>query len=246
MSVTIKIEICINSDAHAAQSVRAAYLGGADTIELCSQMELAGLTPLPKDIAIAREAFAGRPGLMVMIRPRGGDFCYSRTEIGQMEQEIETAVSLGADGVVFGVVQNNRLHIPHMRRLIRAAHNHSQIVTCHRAFDVTSDPEEALETLIDWGVDRVLTSGTPWGSSQTAAENIPQLARLIRRADNRIEIVLGGGIHSENIRRLLTGLPTDGARLAVHAYSGVLRDGVANQDAVRQLVTAVNSGIGEK
>jgi len=226
--------------------VTAAYLGGADTIELCSQMELDGLTPLPNDIVIAREAFAGRPGLMVMIRPRGGDFCYSRAEIGQMEREIETAVSLGADGVVFGVVQNNRLHIPHMRRLIRAAHDHSQIVTCHRAFDVTSDPEEALETLIDWGVDRVLTSGAPWGSSQTAAESIPQLARLIRRADNRIKIVLGGGIHPENIRRLLTRLPTDGARLAVHAYSGVLRDGVANQDAVRQLVTEVGLGMAFK
>ncbi len=102
MSVNIKIEICINSDAHVQQSVAAAYLGGADTIELCGQMALAGLTPLPEDIAIAREAFGNRAGLMVMVRPRGGDFCYSRAEIEAMLWGVETAVSHRADGVVFG------------------------------------------------------------------------------------------------------------------------------------------------
>ncbi len=122
-----------------------------------------------------------------------------------------------------------------MRHLVSAAHQHNLKTTCHRAFDAASNPTETLEALIDLGVSRVLTSGTPWGSGQSVSDGIPQLKRLIQQAANRIEIVLGGGIHTHNIRHILNQLPTSGVRLAVHTYSGVLRDGVTDVDAVRQL-----------
>ena len=221
--------------------MQAAYLGGADTIELCGQMELDGLTPLPKNIAIAREAFADRPGLMVMIRPRGGDFCYSRAEIEAMLWGVETAVSHRADGVVFGALQDNKLDIKTMRRLVNAAHKHNLKTTCHRAFDATSKSADTLEMLIDLGVSRVLTSGTPWGSGQTVTEGIPYLTSLIQQANNRIEIVLGGGVQIRNVEQLLNQLPLETGSLVVHTYSGVLRHGITSQEAVRQLGEAVGA-----
>ena len=221
--------------------MQAAYLGGADTIELCGQMELDGLTPLAKNIAIAREAFADRPGLMVMIRPRGGDFCYSRAEIEAMLLGVETAVSHGADGVVFGVIKDNKLDTKTMRRLVSAAHQHNLKTTCHRAFDATSNPTETMEALIDLGVSRALTSGTPWGSGQSALSGISLLNDLIDQANKRIEIVLGGGIQISNVGQLLNQLPFKTSSLAVHTYSGVLRHGITNQEAVRQLVEAMGA-----
>jgi len=237
----MKLEICINSDHYVKQSVAAAYHGGADTIELCSRMDLDGLTPTPEQIALAREAFTNRPGLMVMIRPRGGDFCYSQAEIRQMELGIETAVSLGADGVVFGAIHNNQLDISTMRRLTNITHKHKIKATCHRAFDAATDPQESLNQLIDIGVARVLTSGTPWGSRLSVSDGIPQLNQLIQQANNNIEIVLGGGIHLQNIREILDELPLQNNTLSVHTYSGVIQDGITNLDAVKELVGITQS-----
>ena len=91
-----------------------------------------------------------------------------------------------------------------------------------------------LAQLIDMGVDRVLTSGTPWGSSLPAAAGIAQLAELIRRADNRLEIVIGGGLNPDNVPALLAQLPLTIGRLAVHSYSGVLdREGVSEEKVLR-------------
>lgn len=216
--------------------MRAAYEGGADSVELCSQMTLQGLTPTAEQIALARAAFAGRRGLMVMIRPRAGDFCCTASEVELMLREMDTAVAHGADGVVLGAVRNNKLDLPTMRRLVNTARQHGAVVTCHRAFDAVANSADALETLIDFGIDRVLTSGMPWGSGYSAAEGIPQLIRLIEQADNRIEIVLGGGIHLGNVRSILAQLPTAEARLSVHVYTAVLRDDVTNLELVRQLV----------
>ena len=238
----MQVEICINADTRVKQSVTAAYLGGADTIELCGQMAMDGLTPLAEHIAIAREAFADRPGLMVMVRPRGGDFCYSRSEIEEMLWGVETAVSHKADGVVFGAIQNNSLDLKIMHHLTDIARKHALKVTCHRAFDATTKPAEALDMLIDLGVSRVLTSGAPWGSNLSVSTSIPQLTRLIQQADNRIEIVLGGGINLENIRGILAQLPAT-ARLSAHTYSGVLRNGVTDLTAVQKMVGIVN-GVG--
>lgn len=217
--------------------MRAAYKGGADTIELCSQMALQGLTPTAEHIALARTAFAERQGLMVMIRPRAGDFCYTRAEVEQMLREIDTAVSHGANGVVLGALNGRRLDIPNMRKLANAAQKHGVLTTCHRAFDATVNPAETLEALIDLGINRVLTSGTPWGSHQSAADGIVQLRQLSEQADNRIEMVLGGGIHLGNVRAILTQLPTQKARLSVHVYTAVLQNGVTDVEAVRQLVS---------
>ena len=101
----IPVEICINSDnlTNVRQAVEVAYRGGASRVELCAAMQSHGLTPDPVHIHAARAAFHARPGLMVMIRPRAGDFSYTRAELDLMHRQIHEAAQAGADGVVFGV-----------------------------------------------------------------------------------------------------------------------------------------------
>lgn len=226
------------------QHVAAAFRGGADTVELCRQMAFDGLTPEREHMAAARAAFADRPGLMVMIRPRAGDFCYTTDEVMQMRRQMETAVTAGANGVVFGLLNGQALALKEMRQLTEWAHSLGLTVTCHRAFDAVANQAEALAQLIDMGVDRLLTSGTPWDSSLSALDGAAQLTRLIQQANNRLEIVIGGGLHADNVPLLLAKLPLTVGRLAVHAYSGVLLDGHVDETKVVRFRQAVTNSRG--
>ncbi|MBX3057276.1 MAG: copper homeostasis protein CutC [Anaerolineae bacterium] len=234
----VRVEICINSTTVTAvqQNVAAAFRGGADTVELCSQMEFDGLTPDREHIMAARAVSGDRPGLMVMIRPRSGDFWYTPCEVDKMRRQIDTAVAAGANGVVFGLLNGRTLALPEMRQLTEQAHRLGLIVTCHRAFDAVDNQIEALEQLVEIGVDRVLTSGTLWGSSLPAAAGIAQLAEIMRQANNRLEIVIGGGLNPENAPALLAQLPLTTGRLAVHTYSGVLAGEDVSEEKVSRLV----------
>lgn len=238
----LPVEICIDArdDSTVRGAVAAAYLGGAERIELCSAMRFDGLTPDPQHIGIARDAFADRPGLLVMIRPRAGDFCFSQDEVGQMISQIELAHQCGADGVVLGVLRadGSRIASEPMRSLVNAARGRGLAVTCHRAFDAAPDADEALDTLICLGVDRVLTSGVPWGQPGNAVDGLPRLLKTIERAAGRIEIVIGGGVNPRNAATLAAALPKT-ARVSLHAYSGAQQSGVTTEDAVRALVDAV-------
>ena len=199
----VKVEICVEatSEERVRDAVRAAYLGGAATVELCSAMHLDGLTPDPQHIVAARQAFGNRPGLMVMVRPRAGDFCFSPAEVDLMTQQIEIAAEAGADGVVLGVLRSpdNRIAVDAMQVLVSTAKAAGLKTTFHRAFDATPDADEALDILIDLGFDRVLTSGIPWGRKGTALDGVERLAATIRRSQGRIEIVLAGGISPANV-----------------------------------------------
>lgn len=238
----IPVEICIDaSDAAAVErSVSAAYDGGAATIELCADMHLDGLTPSVDCLVAARRAFRQRPGLMAMIRPRAGDFCYSPAELALMLDQIDAAAAAGADGVVFGALQtlDNRIDLAASQRLVASARRHALKTTMHRAFDATPDPNATLDTLLDLGVDRVLTSGVPWGQRGSALDGVERLARTIQRAQGCIEVVLGGGVNPANVGPLLARLPLDAGRVSVHAYSGAQVNGQTTVETVRSLVEA--------
>lgn len=240
--MSIWVEVCINCTTVTAvrRNVAAAFRGGADTVELCSHMEFDGLTPDREHIVAARTAFGDRPGLMVMIRPRGGDFCYSPAELRVITEQMVTAVDAGADGVVFGMLRGTSLARAEMAQLTGLAHGLGLTVACHRAFDAVTDWASALEELIQMGVDRVLTSGTPWDSSLPAAAGVTKLAALIRQADNRLEIVIGGSLKSDNVPALLAQLPMAVGQVAVHAFSGVLDGDAVSEMKVARLVQAVN------
>lgn len=240
----IKVEVCINSDTidNVQNSVKAAYLGGASRIELCSSMQFDGLTPKKEHIIEARKAFGNRKGLMVMIRPKEGDFSYSKLEINEMHQQIQMAAEAGADGVVFGVLQNNndRLNKNVFHELIQTSNANNLQVTFHRAFDATPNPLETLDQLLELGVERILTCGVPWGQKGNALDAVEKLNQYINQVNGKIEIVIGGGVNPLNVKEILSNLTIKKGNISVHAYSGVQENGITTVKAVKALVNAVN------
>jgi copper homeostasis protein len=185
-------EVCVDSVA----GIRAAKAAGADRVELCADLLEGGITPGRGTISHARTV-AG-VGLNVMIRPRGGDFLFDADEFAIMEADIDTAKAEGADGVVIGLLNaDGTVDAERTRALIARARPLS--VTFHRAFDMTPDAFDALETLIALGVDRVLTSG----QEASVLEGLPLIVELVRRAGARIVVMPGGGITARNAARIV-------------------------------------------
>ena len=183
-----RFEICANSVA----SCIAAQEGGADRVELCAGIPEGGTTPSYGMICKARESIS--IGLNVIIRPRGGDFLYTRDELEEMLHDIRIAKELGADGLVFGCLRpDGSVDIEAMKPLMEAAGDTP--VTFHRAFDHTSDPFKALEDIIGLGCARILTSGC----RPTALEGVGLLAQLVEKAEDRIIIMPGCGVNESNI-----------------------------------------------
>ena len=188
----VLLEICCGSIDDAIEAEK----GGADRVELCSALFLGGLTPSLGAIQEAKRRL--KIPIMVMVRPRAGGFAYSEAELASMERDTEAAVENGADGVVFGILQSDgRIDTPRCRR-IRQLIGKRQAVF-HRAFDVTPDPFEALEQLVDLGITRVLTSG----QKDSAPEGVELIKKLTERAGNRIEILPGGGIQAWNLKEMV-------------------------------------------
>jgi len=215
----------------------AAFDGGAASIELCRDMALQGLTPTAADQRIARRHFP-RAGLFPMIRPRAGDFDYSAAEVAAMCEQIAIAAGEGADGVVFGVVHDRKPQAAALEKLFAAARVRGLRTTFHRAFDALDDQFDGLETLIALGADRIMTSGTLWGSGASAAHGATRLAQLIDLAGPRVEIVLGGGISEAILPALLRALPLSRGRVSAHAYGAVLDGGAVDARKVAALVQA--------
>ena len=195
MSRPIVLEICIDS----VESAIAAQQGGANRVELCDNLLEGGTTPSAGTIALARQNIS--IDLNVIIRPRGGDFCYTGIEFEVMKYDIEQAKRLGANGVVIGLLNpNGSVDMARTAALVELARPLS--VTFHRAFDMSRDPREALETLISLGIDRVLTTG----QESSALEGLDLITELVRQAANRVIIMpgLSGAISERNVRKIIT------------------------------------------
>jgi len=185
------LEICTDS----IISCQEAEKGGANRIELCANLFEGGTTPSAGTIQIAREVTS--IPLNVLIRPRGGDFCYSDQEFEVIKQDIRVAKNLGADGVVIGILTpEGEIDIERTAALIQIARPLS--ITFHRAFDMVKDPIRSLEQLITLGVDRLLTSG----QERTAFEGSELISKLVEVASGKIIVMPGGGITLRNIQRL--------------------------------------------
>jgi copper homeostasis protein len=174
----------------------AAQEAGADRVELCGGLVEGGVTPSAGMIRAVRTRLS--LPLHIIIRPRGGDFCYSDAEFEVMRRDIALAQEAGADGVVFGVLRPDG-SVDAERTGALTALARPMSVTFHRAFDVVRDPFEALEDLIRIGIDRVLTSG----QEPSAAEGMGRIADLVRRSGSRIVVMPGGGVHEGNIREIV-------------------------------------------
>ena len=189
-------EVCIESFSEAL----AAEKRGADRIELCDNLYLGGTTPSYGTIKMAATKLT-IPAFPI-IRPRGGDFCYSREEIEIMKEDIKICKSLGIKGVVLGVLTaDNKVDFETLKELVDLAS--PMEVTFHKAVDELENPVEVIDRFVEIGVKRILSSGT----KETALEGKDILNAMIKKADNRIIILIAGKVTSDNFEEVAAAIP---------------------------------------
>ena len=177
------------------ESALIASRAGADRIEFCAGFEVGGTTPslhdymeLKKEITIP---------IFVMIRARGGDFCYNNEEFQQMKNQLLEFKKVGADGFVFGILDGNlEINFIQNKELVELADGIP--CTFHRAFDRVKDYHKSLEEIINCGFKTILTSGT----KSNVSEGKEILKTLIKISNERIDILCGGGLRSTNISEI--------------------------------------------
>lgn len=193
----MKLEVCVADP----QSLAAAIAGGAERIELCSALELGGLTPLPGLMARAKESGIETYAL---IRPRSGDFVFDADDEAAMMRDIDAVRAAGLAGVVLGANHaDGRLDDRLLARLL--AHAQGLGSTLHRAIDLVPDFAKATEAAIALGFDRILTSG----GAPTVLEGLGQLALVHATARGRIKVMAGSGLRPDNVLELIAAVPVD-------------------------------------
>jgi len=214
-----------------AKSAIIANEAGADRIEFCDGPEVGGTTPNFETLRSIRDQIA--IPVFVMIRPRGGDFVYTDTEVQQMKTSIEQFKDI-ADGFVFGVLgANAKVYIQRTKELVSVAH--PLPCTFHRAFDQTIDPYDALEDVLQFGMIAILTSG----GEPSAMDGCETLAKLVQTAQGRIAIMPGGGVRSANIE----GLRRLTQASFYHSSALVDNGGVASSTEILRLKTSCRDSL---
>jgi copper homeostasis protein len=193
-AVNILVEGCVETLDECIDAKR----GGAQRLELCDRLDVGGTTPSAALIASV-EANVGLP-IMAMVRPRGGSFVHTASELDQMRRDLDMVLSKNVAGVVIGILdEKNRVDTKRTSEFVRLAGRTP--VTFHKAFDVVDDISAALDDLLACGIKRLLTSG----GKPTAAEGIEKLAMLVERSAGRIEIMAGGKVRGSNVRAIVEG-----------------------------------------
>lgn len=185
------LEICCYS----MECAVTAQQQGADRIELCAAPKEGGLTPSYGVLKSVREAVT--IPVHPIVRPRGGDFCYSSGELSAMLDDVAHINALGFPGVVIGLLnEDGEVNMPAMRKLMAAAKG--MAVTFHRAFDMCADPRQAYEKLAELGVTRILTSG----QQASAEKGLSLITELNGRSGVPI-IIAGAGVRAGNLHKFL-------------------------------------------
>ncbi len=186
------LEICVFNTATAVAAEKA----GADRIELCENYANGGTTPSYGYLKTVREKIS--IPVFPMIRPRGGDYFHTEDEIAIIRKDILLCKELGFEGVVFGLLnQDGTIDSENTARLVEAAYPLE--VTFHRAFDRCKDPLVALETIISCGCNRILTSG----QQPKVTEGLALVKQLVDQANDRIIIMPGSGLNSDNLATVI-------------------------------------------
>ena len=189
-------EVCVENLAEALEAEKR----GADRIELCDNLSFGGTTQSYGTIKKALEKL--KIPMFPIIRPRGGDFFYTEDEIEIMKEDVKMCKSLGAEGVVLGMLtKDKKIDFSLVKEFVSLAY--PMEVTFHKAIDELENPVEAVEGLINAGVKRILSSGT----KVTALEGAEILNKMIEKADGRIIIVVAGRVTAENFQEVSEKIP---------------------------------------
>lgn len=226
----IIFEACVESLASALSSEKC----GAKRIELCSDLGIGGITPDYGLIETCLEYL--KIPVNVLIRPRGGNFIYTEEELDKMRQDIIFCRNNGAHGVVIGILlEDGSVDTNRLSEMIDLAGPMS--VTFHRAFDVAGDPIAVLDSLIELGINRLLTSG----QKNDALSGIDTIQRLVEHAKERIIIMPGGGINENNIRRIIreTGIREIHGSARIVTGSGAERITVFSEKKLSAMIKAI-------
>ncbi|MGH7584877.1 MAG: copper homeostasis protein CutC [Gemmatimonadales bacterium] len=221
------LEACVDS----LPSALAAESGGAGRIELCERLDVGGLTPAPALVAALVACL--RIPLVILVRPRDGDFVYDRAERAALGEGIRVAQELGARGVAIAALHpDGSVDADLTGKLVELARPLE--VTFHRAFDACPDQIGAIEILVGLGVKRVLTSG----GARTAELGIGRLRELVQASGGRATILAGGGVSPGNALRIVR----ETAVREVHAHSALLGPSrVTDPALVRTLVESLQA-----
>ena len=202
----MKIEFCVTS----IEGAVAAEQFKADRIELCSRLDLDGLTPSLNLIQQCRSAYKGE--IHIMIRPEDGPFTCNDSKLKKMQDSIVKSAEVGINGVVFGVLNDkNQINTRATALLVKIAKRYHLETTFHRAFDHLTDPISSLKNLYDLGINRILCSG----SNSNVEKGIQLLKKLKITAQNDIEIMAGGGVNQYNAP-ILQQIGLDAIHFSVH------------------------------
>ncbi|MDO5614584.1 MAG: copper homeostasis protein CutC [Cruoricaptor ignavus] len=205
-------------------SAETALRSVADRIEFCAEQQLGGITPNIDEFRYLKSAY--HKPIYIMIRPKGGSFLYSNEEFEEMKHDILEFKKSGADGFVFGILTSgNRVDIEKNKTLVELADDIP--CTFHRAFDRTPNLDIAMEEIIEIGFKNVLTSG----GETKATKGKEQLKSLIEKYSSKINILIGGGVRSENIAELkdFTG------GQFFHSSAIPIYEQFANEDEIKRL-----------
>ena len=201
----ILMEICCGS----ADDVIEAARGGADRVELNSNLFQGGLTPTLGTLRVVKRHVS--IPVMTMIRPRAGGFLYTDAEFETAKEDARILLEGGADGIVFGFLrEDGTVDADRTREMVAIADGRPTVF--HRALDVTPDWKRALDTLISLGVTRVLTSG----QESDVFFALDTIAEMIRYAGGAIEILPGAGITKRNVKKVVEATGCSQIHLACH------------------------------
>ena len=220
----MRFELCANG----YQSIMNGLEGGADCAELCEALEVGGVTPSYGTLLRCKDVpwrvSMGCLPIRVLIRCRPGNYIYDDDEIAVMCEDIKMVKSLGYEGVVIGALnQKGDLDVPAIKKMMAAGEGLK--FTFHRAIDACNNPIDAMETLINLGFDKVLTSGC----KPTAYEGIDMIREFQTLFGDRINIMAGGGINENNVERIITATGVTN----VHAsLTSPVAEGVDNTGAI--------------
>lgn len=188
------IEICCGS----YEDALAASLGGAKRIELNSALHLGGLTPSLGSLLLTKKHTDVK--VICMVRPRGAGFCYQEVEFQQMMEDAKVLLENGADGIAFGfLLENFEIDIERTKCMVKLIKSYNKEAVFHRAYDCVKNPYVSIETLIDLGIDRILTSGL-----QIKAMDGKELIKELQTTyGDKIEILAGSGINDTNAKEII-------------------------------------------